>query len=73
METKLILEDILLAVVPSNHVLAEKSYVTLKDFSTEPFLLLEDGIGIVIKDKNTIPIASKTFIHFLLSNIDMLP
>ena len=138
MDTKLIKEDILLAVIPPDHVLAEKSYVTLKDLSTEPFLLLEEGafsetlsafhgeclepnitlrvhddysilsmieegigisiipemilnkvnydvsilpicptlkrkIGIVIKDKNTIPIASKTFIHFLLSNIDILP
>ncbi|MFQ7880625.1 hypothetical protein [Blautia producta] len=30
-------------------------------------------IGIITQDKNTIPIASKVFIRFLLDNVDILP
>lgn len=30
-------------------------------------------IGIITQDKNTIPIASKVFIKFLLENVDILP
>ena len=30
-------------------------------------------IGLVMKDKNTMPIASKYFIEFLFQHIDQLP
>lgn len=137
METKVILEDALMAVVPSGHALSGKGSVTLKELAGEPFLLLEEGaysetleafsqeklepnvilrahddysilsmieegigvsiipavnlrkvsydvsilplqpainrrLGLVMKDKNILPLASKRFIRFLLDNVSIL-
>lgn len=43
MNTSFIKEGELRAVLPIDHRLAVKSYVTLEDLSSEPFLLLEEG------------------------------
>lgn len=138
LKTRFIKAGELRAVLPVNHPLAEKEYVTLTDLATEPFLLLEEGvlsepleafkeaglkpnvrlcvhddysilsmiesglgvsilpelvlqktgyhvailpiqpvltrkIGLVARDKNSLPIASKYFIDFLFKHIADLP
>ena len=137
-KTKFIKTGELRAVLPLNHPLAKKAYITLDDLVKEPFLLLEEGalsepleafkqaglepsvrlcvhddysilsmielglgvsilpelvlrktnyqvailplkpvltrkIGLIMKNKNALPIASKYFIEFLFAHIDELP
>ncbi|WP_394926642.1 LysR family transcriptional regulator [uncultured Robinsoniella sp.] len=137
-KTKFIKTGELRAVLPVNHPLSTKEYITLNDLAREPFLLLEEGalsepmeafrkaglepdvrlcvhddysilsmiesglgvsilpelvlrktnyhvtilplrpvltrkIGLIMKDKNAIPIASKYFIDFLFEHIADLP
>lgn len=137
-KTKFIKTGELRAVLPVNHPLSTKEYITLDDLAREPFLLLEEGalsepmeafrnaglepdvrlcvhddysilsmiesglgvsilpelvlrktnyrvtilplrpiltrkIGLIMKDKNAIPIASKYFIDFLFEHIADLP
>lgn len=137
-KTKFIKTGELRAVLPVNHQLSTKEYITLDDLAREPFLLLEEGalsepmeafrnaglepdvrlcvhddysilsmiesglgvsilpelvlrktnyrvailplrpiltrkIGLIMKDKNAIPIASKYFIDFLFEHIADLP
>lgn len=137
-KTKFIKTGEMKAVLPVNHPLAKKAYVTLHDLSKEPFLLLEEGalsepleafklaglepsirlcvhddysilsmielglgvsilpelvlrktnyqvailpikpvltrkIGLIMKDKNAMTIASKYFIDFLFEHIAELP
>ena len=137
-KTKFIKTGELRAVLPLNHPLAKKAYITLDDLVKEPFLLLEEGalsepleafkqaglepsvrlcvhgdysilsmielglgvsilpelvlrktnyqvailplkpvltrkIGLIMKNKNDLPIASKYFIEFLFAHIDELP
>ena len=137
-KTKFIKTGELRAVLPLNHPLAKKAYITLDDLVKEPFLLLEEGalsepleafkqaglepsvrlcvhddysilsmielglgvsilpelvlrktdyqvailplkpvlirkIGLIMKDKNTLPIASKYFIDYLFQHIADLP
>lgn len=137
-ETHFIKEGELLAVLPTDHPLASRPYVTLNDLEKESFLLLEEGfhsepleafhaaglepairlcvhddysilsmiekglgvsilselvlrktnyqvtilpikpkvkrnIGLVMREKNMLPIASKYFIDFLFSRADALP
>ena len=43
MKTKFVKEGEHRAVLPLNHPLAKKSYVTLEELAKEPFLLLEEG------------------------------
>lgn len=43
MKTKFIKEGELRAVLPANHILAAKPFVTLEELAAEPFLLLEEG------------------------------
>lgn len=136
--TRFIKSGELRAVLPVDHPLAAKEYVTLEELAKEPFLLLEEGalsepleafrqaglepdvrlcvhddysilsmiesglgvsilpelvlrktnyrvailpvkpvltrkIGLIMKDKNSLPIASKYFIDFLFENIADLP
>lgn len=138
MDTQFIKEGELRAVLPEGHPLSEKPYITLKELSAEPFLLLEEGalsepleafrqaglepnirlcvhddysilsmietglgvsilpelvlqrtnyhvvikplrpavkrkIGLVMKEKHSLPIAAKYFIDFLFSHVDALP
>lgn len=62
-------EGIGVSIIPEM-ILNKVSY----DVSVLPvFPELKRKIGIVTKERNTIPIASKTFIQFLLGNADMLP
>lgn len=137
-KTRFIKTGELRAVLPVDHPLAAKEYVTLEELAKEPFLLLEEGalsepleafrqaglepdvrlcvhddysilsmiesglgvsilpelvlrktnyrvailpvkpaltrkIGLIVKDKNSLPIASKYFIDFLFENIADLP
>lgn len=137
-KTRFIKTGELRAVLPVNHLLSTKEYITLDDLAREPFLLLEEGalsepmeafrnaglepdvrlcvhddysilsmiesglgvsilpelvlrktnyrvailplrpiltrkIGLIMKDKNAIPIASKYFIDFLFEHIADLP
>lgn len=137
-KTKFIKTGEMRAVLPANHHLSKKPYITLNDLSKEPFLLLEEGalsepleafkqaglepsiricghddysilsmvelglgvsilpelvlrktnyqvailpikpvltrkIGLIMKDKNSMPIASKYFIDFLFEHIADLP
>lgn len=137
MDTTVILEDTLMAVVSSDHILSGKDSVTLQELAKEPFLLLEEGtfsetleafrketlkpniilrvhddysilamieeglgvsilpadnfkkvcydvsvlplqpvikrrIGIVMKDKNILSLASKRFIQVLLHRVEAL-
>lgn len=44
MATRFIKEGELRAVLPSDHALALKPYVTLEELAAEPFLLLEEGV-----------------------------
>lgn len=138
MKTKFVKEGEHRAVLPLNHPLAKKSYVTLEELAKEPFLLLEEGnlsepldafrenglepyirlrvhddysilsmietglgisilpelvlrktnyqvailpikpmvvrkIGLISKEKNALPLASKYFIDFLFTHIEELP
>lgn len=138
MKTVFIKEGELRAVLPSDHALTAKPFVSLEDLAAEPFLLLEEGalsepleafrrrslepdiklcvhddysilsmieaglgvsilpelvlrktnyrvairpirpnvtrkIGLVMKDKNDLPIAAKYFIDFLLDRAGLLP
>lgn len=138
MKTPFVKEGELRAVLPADHGLAAKPYVTLEELAAEPFLLLEEGslsepleafheaglepnirlcvhddysilsmietglgisilpelvlqktdynvvilpikpviirkIGLIMKDKNALSIASKYFIEFLEERIDQLP
>ena len=50
METRLLYEDHMLAVLPQGHRLEEKSSLTLRDISTEPLLLLDEGEHSVLLD-----------------------
>lgn len=43
METIVLKEGAMLAVLPENHPLAEKTVIPLEDLSREPFILLEEG------------------------------
>lgn len=137
-KTKYIKTGELRAVLPANHPLAKKEYITLEDLEKEPFLLLEEGsfsepleafkqagldpcvrlrvyddysilsmielglgvsilpelvlrktnyqvailplkpmltrkISLIVKNQNTLPIASKYFIDFLFAHIEDLP
>lgn len=138
MKTQFIKEGELAAVLPADHILANKPFVSLEELAAEPFLLLEEGamsepleafhraglkpdiklrvhddysilsmieiglgvsiipklvlekthynvailpvrpavtrkIGLVMKEKNALPIAGKYFIEFLIRNIGGLP
>lgn len=42
-ESKLLYQDQMLAVLPKNHRLAKKKLITLAELSTEPFILLDEG------------------------------
>ena len=131
METTIIKSGVFRAILPKNHPLTEKKFLTLNDLEAEPFLLLEEGVysepleafhaagitpkiklrvhddysilsmveqglgvsiltelvlhktnynvvsvpiepaivrtmSIVTKDKNTLPLASKTFIQYMM-------
>lgn len=50
METRLLYEDHMLAVLPQGHRLEEKSSLTLRDISTEPLILLDEGEHSVLLD-----------------------
>ena len=50
METRLLYEDHMLAVLPQGHRLEEKSSLTLQDISTEPLILLDEGEHSVLLD-----------------------
>lgn len=43
LETTIIKSGKFCAVLPKNHPLSKKNFITLKDFENEPFLLLEEG------------------------------
>lgn len=138
MKTRFVKEGEHRAVLPLNHPLAQKPYVTLEELAKEPFLLLEEGnlsepleafresglepyirlrvhddysilsmietglgisilpelvlrktnyqvailpikpmivrkIGLISKEKNALPLASKYFIDFLFAHIEELP
>ena len=50
METRLLYEDHMLAVLPQGHRLEGKSSLTLQDISTEPLILLDEGEHSVLLD-----------------------
>lgn len=50
MEIRLLYEDHMLAVLPQGHRLEEKSSLTLRDISTEPLILLDEGEHSVLLD-----------------------
>ncbi len=50
METRLLYEDHMLAVLPQGHRLEKKSSLTLQDISTEPLILLDEGEHSVLLD-----------------------
>lgn len=50
METRLLYEDHMLAVLPQGHRLEKKSSLTLRDISTEPLILLDEGEHSVLLD-----------------------
>lgn len=50
METRLLYEDHMLAVLPQGHRLEEKPSLTLRDISTEPLILLDEGEHSVLLD-----------------------
>lgn len=50
METRLLYEDHMLAVLPQGHRLEKKSSLTLQDISTEPLILLDEGKHSVLLD-----------------------
>lgn len=50
METRLLYEDHMLAVLPQGHRLEAKSSLTLRDISTEPLILLDEGEHSVLLD-----------------------
>lgn len=50
METRLLYEDHMLAVLPQGHRLEGKSSLTLRDISTEPLILLDEGEHSVLLD-----------------------
>ena len=50
METRLLYEDHMLAVLPQSHRLKGKSSLTLQDISTEPLILLDEGEHSVLLD-----------------------
>lgn len=50
METRLLYEDHMLAVLPQGHRLEKKSSLTLRDISTEPLILLDEGKHSVLLD-----------------------
>ena len=50
METRLLYEDHMLAVLPQGHRLEKKSSLTLQDISTEPLILLDEGEHSVLMD-----------------------
>ena len=50
MKTRLLYEDHMLAVLPQGHRLEGKSSLTLKDISTEPLILLDEGEHSVLLD-----------------------
>lgn len=50
METRLLYEDHMLAVLPQGHRLEKKSSLTLQDISAEPLILLDEGEHSVLLD-----------------------
>ena len=61
----------MLAVLPKNHPLAEEKAVSLDALTKEPPIYRK--LAIQYKNKDSLPIASKYFIKYLLENIDRLP
>lgn len=50
LETRLLYEDHMLAVLPQGHRLEQKPCLTLRDISTEPLILLDEGEHSVLLD-----------------------
>lgn len=81
-ETIVLKEGVMLAVLPADHPLGKKDVVPLTELAKEPFILLEEGHyyepleafkAIGYKDRASMPIACKKFIELLRTHLRKLP